>query len=379
MAPILNADSNQSKYAWAKESVNFLISHGAIENYENEAQTLGRTVTKADLTLMIHRLFTEFRVESDQEITIPGVPQTHPAFQTFKDVYGSIPSNPNGLIAAADKINYKDETFTYNPEKVLTRWDALITLNVLFEDIGNSVADLTGNEAASKLKVFKDIPKRYFTSNKDYEKWKYAYQPLAPEIGLYTNKKNSNLASDLDYVKSNALLGFSKAGIMKADTRGYFHPNQKITLAETAVILHRIYTYYDGTGYIRKPTQEDLITNGTRHHIYKDFLSGFGGSTYDFALVNSEDLSECYLTIVSSEKVDLQIIVNGHPTLYTYEQLNNPKEPVRISFDGAYYVEVIPIKQSTGEKIEPNNNNIITTYYLSDTKRDFTEFFGYEY
>ncbi|ACX66650.1 hypothetical protein GYMC10_4425 [Paenibacillus sp. Y412MC10] len=373
------AESGQTKYAWANESIDFLRSHGVFENMEYRTKTLGRMVTKADLTLMVHRLFTDFRVEADKKFDIPGVPNGHPSYQIFKDVYGSIPSAPNGLIGAADRINYGDETFKYIPEKVLTRWDLLITLNTLFDDIGYSL-ELPDGEDIARLRAIKDLPKRYFNSYKQYDKWKYAYQPLAPEIGLMQDKKyGPSLASDLDYVKAYALLGFAEAGIMKPDARGYFRPNQKVTLAETAVVLHRIYDYFDGGSYVREPSPDDLIPNGTRYFIYKDSPSAHGASPVsDFALVNSDALPEFYLALKATEKIDLQINVNGEPSYYTYEQLSNPKQPVRIPLNGAYYAEFIPIIRSKGQKATGENNNIEVMYYYADTFQDFTQAIWYE-
>ncbi|MBT2760483.1 S-layer homology domain-containing protein [Paenibacillus sp. ISL-20] len=373
------AESSQSKYAWATESVDFLRSHGVFKNMENRTNTLGKMVTKSDLTLMVHRLFTDLRVESDKNINIPGVPKGHPSYQIFKDVYGSIPSAPNGLIAAADKINYGDETFKYMPEKVLTRWDLLITLNALFDDIGYSL-ELSDGEDIARLRAIKDLPKRHFNSYYHYDKWKYAYQPLAPEIGLMQDKRwGLSLASDLDHVKAYALLGFDEAGIMKPDTKGYFRPNQKVTLAETAVVLHRIYDYYSGSDYVREPSPDDLIPNGTRNFIYAGSPSGHGQSPVsDFALVNRDALPEFYLALKATEKIDLQINVNGEPSYYTYEQLSNPKQPVRISLNGAYYAEFIPIIRSKGQKATGDNNNIEVMYYYSDKFQDFTQAIWYE-
>ena len=79
-----------------------------------------------------------------------------------------IPSAPSGLIAAADKINYHDETFKFIPEKVLTRWDLLITLNALFDDIGYSL-ELSDSEEIARSREIKDLPKRYFNSYNQYE------------------------------------------------------------------------------------------------------------------------------------------------------------------------------------------------------------------
>ena len=69
-----------------------------------------------------------------------------------------IPSAPSGLIAAADKINYHDETFKFIPEKVLTRWDLLITLNALFDDIGYSL-ELSDSEEIARCGKSKIFPK----------------------------------------------------------------------------------------------------------------------------------------------------------------------------------------------------------------------------
>ncbi|KOP67473.1 hypothetical protein AMS62_21180 [Bacillus sp. FJAT-18019] len=369
------AATSQSKYAWANESVDFLRSHRVFENMESQTKTLGKMVTKSDLTLMIHRLFTDFRVEGDKNITIPGVSKGHSSYQIFKDVYGSV---PGGLTAAADYINFDKATFTFKPEKVLTRWDLLITLDALF-DIGDSLESSDG-ESIAKLRAIKDLPKRYFNSYSQYEKWKYAYQPLAPEIGLIQDKKwGPSLASDLDYVKATALLSFVEAGIMKPDAKGYFHPNQKVTLAETAVILHRIYDYYGGTGYAWEPSPDDLIPNGTRNYLYADSPSGHGESPVsDFALVNPDAVPEFYLAVKATEKIDLQININGEPSYYTYEQLSNPKQPVRIPFNGAYFAEFIPIIQGNGQKATDDNNNIEVMYYYADTSQGFTKLLEFD-
>ena len=142
------AETSQNKYAWANGSVDFLRSHGVFENMEYRTKTLGRMVTKSDLTLMVHRLFTDLRVESDKNIKIPGSQMDIPPTRCLK-MYTAIPSAPSGLIAAADKINYHDETFKFIPEKVLTRWDLLITLNALFDDIGYSL-ELSDSEEIAR-------------------------------------------------------------------------------------------------------------------------------------------------------------------------------------------------------------------------------------
>lgn len=373
--------TNAKKYKWAKPAVEFMASHGVMQSYEQEADRLNQTVSKAELTQMIHTLFKEFRVEPDKKIEIPGVPEGSTYYSIFRDVYGSIPSNPSGMIAAADQINYNDETFMYQPSKSLSRWDLLIALNALFPDIRYSLNEMDTKEIITKVNSFRDIPKRTFSSFETYDKWKFAYQPLAPELGIIQeNKQNVYLGSDLDGVKTYALLGFSKAGIMKPDAKGNFYPNQKVTLAETAVILQRIYTFYGGKGYKYQPTKDELIPNGTHLFLYKGPAS-YIGTTGDFALVNADDVSTLYLSIHAKEPVDLRITVNGESITYPYERLNVLDAPVIIPFDGAYYAEIYPILRKTGKLVgEPETdeeaeiyNNLNLAYFISDHWTDFTE------
>ena len=59
--------TNAKKYKWAKSAVEFMASHGVMQSYEQEADRLNQTVSKAELTQMIHTLFKEFRVEPDKK------------------------------------------------------------------------------------------------------------------------------------------------------------------------------------------------------------------------------------------------------------------------------------------------------------------------
>ncbi|MDP9702468.1 hypothetical protein J2T16_005446 [Paenibacillus intestini] len=375
--------TNAKKYKWAKPAVEFMASHGVMQSYEQEADRLNQTVSKAELTQMIHTLFKEFRVEPDKKIEIPGVPEGSTYYSIFRDVYGSIPSNPSGMIAAADQINYNDQTFTYQPSKSLSRWDLLIALNALFPDVRYSLNEMDTKEIITKVNSFRDIPKRTFSSFETYDKWKFAYQPLAPELGIIQEKKqNVYLGSDLDGVKTYAMLGFSKAGIMKPDAKGKFYPNQKVTLAETVVILQRIYNFYGGKGYKHQPTKDELIPRElNREYVYRN--SAHGSLISDnVALVSTDNISTAYLAISATEPVDLKVIVNGESITYSYEQLSVLDAPIMIAFDGADYAEVYPILRRTGKpivdqgEIEGNEffEKLDLFFYFSGKWTDFSVF-----
>ncbi|MCM3135671.1 S-layer homology domain-containing protein [Paenibacillus polysaccharolyticus] len=375
--------TNAKKYKWAKPAVEFMASHGVMQSYEQEADRLNQTVSKAELTQMIHTLFKEFRVEPDKKIEIPGVPEGSTYYSIFRDVYGSIPSNPLGMIAAADQINYNSETFTYQPSKSLSRWDLLIALNALFPDIRYTLDEMSIKEIITKVNSFRDIPKRTFSSFETYDKWKFAYQPLAPELGIIQEKKqNAYLGSDFDGVKTYAMLGFSKAGIMKPDAKGKFYPNQKVTLAETVVILQRIYNFYGGKGYKHQPTKDELIPRELiREYVYRN--SAHGSLISDnVALVSTDNISTAYLAISATEPVDLKVIVNGESITYSYEQLSVLDAPIMIAFDGADYAEVYPILRRTGKPIvdqgESEGNEFFEKldlfFYFSGKWTDFSVF-----
>lgn len=375
--------SNAKKYKWAKPAVQFMASHGVMQSFEQEVDRLNQTVSKAELTQMIHTLFKEFRVEPDKKIEIPGVPEGSTYYSMFRDVYGSIPSNPSGMIAAADQINYRDQTFTYQPSKSLSRWDLLITLNALFPKFRYGIDELNEKEIMNTVKSFKDIPKRTFSSHETYDKWNYAYQPLAPELGFIQQQKQKvYLGSDLDYVKTNALLGFSKAGVMKLDAKGKFYPNQKVTLAETVVILQRIFNFYGGKGYKHQPTKDELIPRElNREYVYRN--SSHGNLISDnVALISTDNISTAYLAIRATEPVDLKVIVNGESIIYPYERLSVLDAPIMIAFDGADYAEVYPILRRTGKSIVDQGEiegseffeKLDLFFYYSGKWTDFTTF-----
>ncbi|MEK3826881.1 MULTISPECIES: S-layer homology domain-containing protein [Paenibacillus] len=375
--------TNAKKYKWAKPAVEFMASHGVMQSYEQEADRLNQTVSKAELTQMIHTLFKEFRVEPDKKIEIPGVPEGSTYYSIFRDVYGSIPSNPSGMIAAADQINYHNYTFTYLPTKELSRWDLLIAMSTLFPETGNHLDEVNDKKALAHMKSFKDIPIKSFSSSEEYEKWDFAHQLLAAQFGLIQPKKqNPYIGSELDYVKIRALLNFAEAGIMKPDAKGKFYPNQKVTLAETVVILQRIYNFYGGKGYKHQPTKDELIPRElNREYVYRN--SAHGSLISDnVALVSTDNISTAYLAISATEPVDLKVIVNGESITYSYEQLSVLDAPIMIAFDGADYAEVYPILRRTGKpivdqgEIEGNEffEKLDLFFYFSGKWTDFSVF-----
>lgn len=169
---------------------------------------------------------------------------------------------------------------------------------------------------------------------------------------------------------------------MKPDAKGNFYPNQKVTLAETAVILQRIYNFYGGKGYKHQPTKDELIPRElNREYVYRN--SSHGSLISDnVALVSTDNISTAYLAISATEPVDLKVIVNGESITYSYEQLSVLDAPIMIAFDGADYAEVYPILRRTGKpivdqgEIEGNEffEKLDLFFYFSGKWTDFSVF-----
>ncbi|MEK4509938.1 S-layer homology domain-containing protein [Paenibacillus sp. FSL K6-2524] len=350
-------DVDASKYEWAMESIDFMIDHQIVNGFPDGSFKPKQALTKAEFTVMIHRLFPQLRATEPQ--SIQGVSPNHWAHQEFSDLYSDIG------IYAADQQNFNNETYTYSPDKKMTRWDVLIVLNALFEDLGGRTEPTQG-QLLSNLNYIKDVQMKKFASYDQYDAWKNAYSPLTPIIG--TVGTDNVISQDLEWLKANALYTFQTQGIMTADNQGNFHPLQQVTRAEIVTILHRLYLIA-GENYAPTPPVTDPIPGGTKHFIYGSGESTGSGhnlfyndESIDFtivlnnSLVEGEPIKKVVVRVESQQILDVYVTVNNEKTLYTYEQLTDPINPVRISVEGLPYI-MVESKTRFPEQLTENGDN----------------------
>jgi hypothetical protein len=353
---------NNSQYAWAKPSIDEMNRRGILTGFPDGTFKPADAVTKAQFTVMVYRLFPLLR--NPEPESIPGVLEDHWAHKEFSELYSTI-----WPIYAADVQNYTDESYTYQPEKNLTRWDVLITLNALFSRMDRP--DYTADELLKELSKIQDVKQQEYTSYEEYEKNLAAHSPLTPVLGLIREPGEAlEFAGDFDYVKADALYSFSKLGIMTADDAGLFRPGQPVTRAEMVTILNRMLAAA-GEQYAYVKPEESISGN----YLYPNGSTGSGGNLYymepDFNVVLAvspewdlnpgQRLNEVAFEIESEQVLDVYVTVDGATTRYTYEELTNLSKPVVIQVGHVDYLHVRG-EARYPERLTEDGNNEVTIH-----------------
>ncbi|MDF2938148.1 MAG: hypothetical protein K0Q90_3521 [Paenibacillaceae bacterium] len=334
MAGFSDVDANL-QYAWAKPSIDEMNRKGILTGFPDGTFQPGQPVTKAQFTVMVYRLFPLLRNPKPE--TIPGVPENHWAAREFAELYSTIYPE-----YAADVQN--NNTYSYQPEKQMSRWDVLIVLDALFSGMNSPEAGTTA-ETAKELSRIKDIPQRQFASYDEYEKSNPLYSSLVPELLLVNDPAyGPDWAGDFDYVKAEALFRFTRLGIMTADDAGLFRPQAPVTRAEMVTILNRL----------AKAAGEDYAYVEPKEYISGAYLTpgaatGFGSNLFysqpDETIVLDEApswannpgtrLTKAAIKIESRQVLDVYVTINGQTVKYSYEQLMNGTGKVIFDVSGA--------------------------------------------
>ncbi|MFM9329977.1 S-layer homology domain-containing protein [Paenibacillus mesotrionivorans] len=364
LAGFSDVDANP-QYTWAKPSIDEMNRKGILTGFPDGSFQPGQPVTKAQFTVMVYRLFPLLRNPKPE--TIPGVPENHWAFKEFAELYSTIYPE-----YAAD-VQSDDYTYSYQPEKQMSRWDVLIVLDALFSGM-DGPESVTAADIAKELGRIKDIPQRQFASYDEYETSNPRYSSLVPEL-LLVNDPAYGLgwAGDFDYVKAEALYRFTRLGIMTADEAGLFRPQAPVTRAEMVTILNRMakaagedYAYVEPEEYI----SGSYLTPGSS--------TGFGTNLYyslpEETIVLSESpswahnpgtrLTKTALRIESRQILDVYVTINGHTVKYSHEQLVNGSGKVILDVSGADSFHVRGEARHPEQLTEDGDNEVMI--YVSD-------------
>lgn len=344
LAGFKDVDGN-TRYAWAKASIDEMNERGVLTGYPDGTFRPSEAVTKAQFTVMIYRLFPLLRHPEPE--AIPGVPANHWASKEFSELYSTI-----WPIYAADEQDfyvdeqaYDDESeesaFSYQPDKKMTRWEVMMTLDALFERVDvDGFYDMSTEEALKKLAQIKDVPFLKHANGEAFEKQVTSISLMHPKVDVVTVDGQLGFATDLDFVKAAALYRYSGLGIMTPDADGKFYPDRTVTRAETVTILNRLLAIA-GEDYAYEEAEEEL--SGYFLHGLGGEL-GFGGSLLHSdisATIILKEAPEWYdnpgavletasVRIESDYPVDLFVTINGQTTKYNYEQFANNN---RVVFD----------------------------------------------
>ncbi|WP_284643925.1 S-layer homology domain-containing protein [Paenibacillus silviterrae] len=354
------------EYSWAKPSVDEMQRRGILTGFPDGTFRPGEPVTKAEFTVMVYRLFPLLR--SPEPAAISGVPENHWASREFAELYSTI-----WPIYAADEQNFYNESYTYIPEKQLSRWEVLMTLDALFSVMrGPSIADLTTSDTLKQLERIKDVSWNRFTSYEEVEKTTQNLSLMKPKLALIQEGTGFEWAGDLDYVKAEALYRYMKLGVITPDAQGFFYPDRLVTRAEAATILNRMVAAAgEDYAYVK---QEQPLSGA--------YLSPGGGTGVGANLFYTEPdqtiilreapswyrepgkvLTKVAIQVESEQIMDVFVTMNGQTTKYTYEQLLNGTDKIALDVTGVKSFHVQG-KARYPEKLQETGNNEAMIYVM---------------
>jgi len=360
-AGFMDVDDNP-KYTWAKDSIDELNQRGILTGFPDGTFRPSQPVTKAQLTVMVYRLFPLLR--NPEPDAIPGVSDNHWASKEFAELYST-----TWPIYAADIQNFHDESYSYKPEKQMTRWEVLMTLDALFSEMrGTDFEDLTTSEAVKRIALVKDVPLHQFASYDEFEKSSKALSLMTPGLGLIREGDGLDWAGDLNYVKANALYRFTELGIITPDANGFFYPDRTITRAEIVTVLNRLLRIV-GEDYAYVLPEETL----SGQYLSPGSSTGFGSNLFylepdqniilseapSWSLNPGQILTKVAIAIESEQVLDVIVTINGQIVKYTYEQFGNGTGKVFVDVMGVKSFHVQGIARYPERLLEDGNNDVM--------------------
>lgn len=379
LAGFSDVDSNP-KYAWAKSSIDEMNRRGILTGFPDGTFRPGDPVTKAQFTVMVYRLFPLLR--NSETVTIPGVPADHWASREFAELYSTI-----SPIYAADVQNYYDESYTYMPEKNMTRWEVLMTLDALFGGMeGPDISDLKTKDAMKELARVKDVPQIKFTSDKAFEQYDKTLSLMTPKLALIQDGDWLDWAGgDMHYVKAQALYRFMKLGIITPDASGSMYPNREVTRAEIVTILNRMLAAAGEDYAYVKP---EVSLSGA--YLSPGSSTGFGSNLFysepesnivldespEWSLNPGQRLTKVAIQIESEQILDVYVTINGQSTKYTFEQFVNGGGQVTFDVTGLKTFHVRG-EARYPELLKEDGNNEVMIHVMDPEMKEIMEESGW--
>lgn len=399
-AAVSFSDIDMQQKAWAVSSIYVMAEKQVLTGYTDGTFRPDKTITKAEWTQMIYKLFNTYRpnltaARQQQVDGFSDVTPQHWAYKPISEIYnqsfrwGVYGVDPNGQLS-------------FVPDKELTR---LELSNMLYSFFDTRLIDrrLGPNDVCSVVSTLKDIPVKFFKNKDDYDAAVKADRRLdtvnvqittsngvLPSLFLGTDAVDCTFGTDgFSNAQASSLASLQASGIMTATADGYFRPLYKVTRAEAVTILNRIYNFlkknYWLTDYsnvsLEQANSSDQSSDGLSGSIGNGGFGGYGGTTggsssnpnavrvrdyFKLQGPNNDQgtlaknvkkdgeietaitpLDYKYLTmsLVSQDKtemVDLSVIIDGRATTYNQEQF-----PLTIEIGGAQSVGLRTMQRNT--------------------------------
>lgn len=317
-------DVDPSKIPWAIDAINFMYDQGVINGYADGTFRPEKPVTKAELGVMIYRLFDHIRAKEKIDSTkIVDLPQNHWAYNELLDVYF------DHLYLAAGWYDEKQDTYQLQPDKAVTRWEAMLIIDDMFPRFPGEPPEPTQKEELLTIGKMKDIEIKPVRAENE---WSDYNDMFFPHIRANLKEGWIDGNGDFEYLKAYALYRMHTLGIITADKNGYFRPNDKITRAEILTILYRVYQSYKGDKPTQTPSSTANQSGGNLIGSLSEAAELSGDLAYGelkFTVTCPDGANYMKLNIKSTEKVDAYAMFDGKTAFIRQEEMSKVKVPVK--------------------------------------------------
>lgn len=239
------------------DAISFMVDNGGVSGYPDGTFQPGRWVDKAEMTVMIYRLFDRHRLyDPNDDYYVPDfnithfadVPKNHWAYQEISSIvtlewWNAVFPSPNG--------------YYFYPDAKLNRIGTLNVLPVLFLEQFDETDDTSVFKIISTLRDIPvtitpdtDLPSKdnFLSDGRFDEDGKNQTNTLFP---LIVKKKGDVYRFDDVYSLYTAynIALLQENGIMTA-WNGEFEPNEMLTRVEAVTILYRMYMSMKESGNV---------------------------------------------------------------------------------------------------------------------------------
>ncbi|NHN32296.1 S-layer homology domain-containing protein [Paenibacillus agricola] len=291
------SDIDMQQKAWAVSSIYVMSEHQVLTGYPDGTFRPDETVTKAEWTQMIYKLFNTYRpnltATGQQKVnSLSDVTAQHWAYKPISEIYnhsfqwGVFGMDPSGRL-------------TFQPDTKLSR---LELSNLLYSFFDTRLIDrrLSPNDVCSVVSQLNDFPVQIFKSKEEYDAAVKGDKRLEsvnvqittsngvlPTFFMGTSVADCAFGTDgFSNAQASVLASLQASGIMTATTDGYFRPLDKVTRAEAVTILNRIYNFLKKNYWLPDYSNIDLEqantvdqSNGGLRGSIGDSSNPYGGSS----------------------------------------------------------------------------------------------------
>ncbi|MFE5323878.1 S-layer homology domain-containing protein [Paenibacillus sp. NPDC056579] len=268
------SDVDAQKNGWAIGSIYLMAQKQVLTGYPDGTFRPNQTISKAEWTTMIYRLFDKYRpnlyATGAQKIdSFADVSPQHWSYRQVSEIYNQ--SFNWGVYG----LNNRGQ-LTFHPDTQLTR---LQLANMLYSFFDTRLIDrrLSPNDVCTVVSEFKDIPSYIYVDKNVYEQASKAdgrydaagsilmeSNDVLPILFTGNDKSDCGFGSDaFSNAQASSLASLQASGIMTANELGYFRPLDKVTRAEAVTILNRIYNYLKKNYWLGDYSTIELEQQGT--------------------------------------------------------------------------------------------------------------------